>query len=327
MERRDFLKLAATGPALASAAAPPEFRLRQDASSVALQAGDKTVWQFCFGKELAKPMFHPLSLVDGTALTWDGPPDHPWHHALWFSWKYLNHVNYWEADPRERRNKPAAPGAEAGGLTDWRNVRIRRRGAGASVSLDLAYHEPGQPPLLREHRVIDISPPDATGEYHLDWTMTFTAGAKDVDINRTPVIGDKDGVPYGGYAGLSLRFAKDLTDARTVTTRSDPPAEQPTGLFTEAGATAVDYSGLVAGREAGVAFLDHPGNLNAPTPWYLIILPRNASPFHFAEAAVIYYKPHLLRAGKSFTLRYRVVVHGGRWDRARLSAAHAAYVK
>lgn len=309
-------------------AGPPPLRWERAAGSVSLLANDKTVWRFRYGTDIPKPMFDPLALPDGTVLSWNSPPDHPWHHALWFSWKYLNHVNYWESDPREPRlKKETAANREPGGLTEWKNVRIRTQPDGnAAIALELAYHEPGKPPVLRERRTIRISPPDASGDYYLDWTMTFTAGKQDVDINRTPVIGDKDGVAWGGYAGLSLRFARDLTDARTATTKPPAPGPQRTGLMCETGATGVDFSGRIAGREAGVAFLDHPANLNAPTPWYLIIQPQNASPFHFAEAALIYYKPYLLKAGKSFTLRYRTAVHGGRWDRDRLLAEDSRFV-
>ena len=119
------------------AAPPHQLRWEREASSIALLADGKTVWKFRYGQDLPKPMFHPLALVDGTVLTWDSPPDHPWHHALWFSWKYLNHVNYWEADPKEPRRAGAKPAAgksqePRGGLTDWSDVRITpRRNFGA----------------------------------------------------------------------------------------------------------------------------------------------------------------------------------------------------
>jgi hypothetical protein len=312
--------------ACCSLAGAADLRWERGASSVALVAGGKTVWQFRHGDDVAKPMFHPLALTDGTVLTWDSPPDHPWHHALWFAWKYINHVNYWE---EARPDAGAKPSQEKRGTTTWDSGRITPRDDfSASIVLNLSYHEPGQPPVLRERRVIEVSRPNAAGVYHLDWTMTFTAADHDVALDRTPVIGDPGGVVYGGYAGLSIRFAKDFAAAGTVTTKAaDAAASQRTGLFCESGSTAVDFNGVVSGREAGVALLDHPSNLHSPTPWYLIIQPQNQWPFHFAEAAVIYYKPHVLKAGESVTLRYRVVVHPGRWDRSRLVAAQQRFAK
>lgn len=310
----------------------PEFRWERRDSSLALLANGKTVWRFRYGKDLPKPIFHPLALLDGTVLTWDSPPDHLWHHALWFSWKYLNSVNYWEGDPREprrARHVPAGAGHKderRGGITDWGDPKIATRGDfSAGIALDLSYHEPTRPALLREHREIEISAPDPTGEYHLDWTLSFTAGQEHVFLDRTPIPGEKNGVPYGGYSGLSIRFAKDFADVKTATTKTAARRDQRVGFFCEPGAVGVDFNGVIFGQEAGVALLDHPENLNSPTPWYLVMEPEKF--FLFAEAAVIYYNPYLLKAGQSFTLRYRTLVHRGRWTSARLQSAHLEYVK
>jgi hypothetical protein len=40
----------------------------------------------------------------------------------------------------------------------------------------------------------------------------------------------------------------------------------------------------------------------------------------FFSPAVICYGPHTLPAGAVMTLRYRVIVHPGRWDRRRLDS-------
>ncbi len=49
----------------------------------------------------AKPYIHPLRTVAGVPLTAFQPSDHVWHRGLWFSWKYINGVNYWEEAPKE----------------------------------------------------------------------------------------------------------------------------------------------------------------------------------------------------------------------------------
>ncbi|MBA7592916.1 Vitamin B12 transporter BtuB [subsurface metagenome] len=54
-----------------------------------------SIWKFNFDKTEGKPYFHPLALEDGTPLTWLRPEDHPWHRGFWFSWKYINGLNYW----------------------------------------------------------------------------------------------------------------------------------------------------------------------------------------------------------------------------------------
>jgi hypothetical protein len=84
-----------------------------------------------------------------------------------------------------------------------------------------------------------------------------------------------------------------------------------------------DYSGVLNGREMGIAILDHPDNLNAPSPWYAI----NAQVMHYFSPAVICYGPHTLKAGEQLRLRYRVVVHPGRWSAEQIRAAAAAFAK
>jgi hypothetical protein len=84
---------------------------------------------------------------------------------------------------------------------------------------------------------------------------------------------------------------------------------------------ALDYSGLFDGTAAGVAILDHPRNPRSPTPWYVI---RSAE-MSFFSPALLCHEPMTLRQGERMTLRYRVIVHPGRWDAARLSAEHAKF--
>jgi hypothetical protein len=272
---------------------------------VALRRDGQTVWQFNFGTNATKPYFHPVALPGGPVLTWDRPEDHPWHRALWFSWKFLNGVNYWEEDPKTGR---------AAGRTEWSEPRIDTRpDFTARLALDLTYRPGDAPAVLTERREIIVSAPDANGMYALDWDMTFTAGGAPVLLDRTPLPDEPEGKPYGGYAGLSVRLIGELQDVRARTT-VEPVVF--TGHRYRGKAAALEYSGVIAGREAGMAILDHPGNLNAPTPWYAI----NEPVMHYFSPAVICYGPHTLPAGASLRLRYRVLVHPGRWEAERLGA-------
>ena len=46
-----------------------------------------------------RPHVHPLASPSGAVLTRDAPDDHPWHHALWFTIKFVNGENFWEEVP------------------------------------------------------------------------------------------------------------------------------------------------------------------------------------------------------------------------------------
>ena len=43
-----------------------------------------------------RPFVHPVRTPAGHVLTVDAPADHPWHHALWFTIKYVDGDNFWE---------------------------------------------------------------------------------------------------------------------------------------------------------------------------------------------------------------------------------------
>ena len=280
------------------------------AGALSLTQGGKTVWRFNYGTNITKPCFHPLALPGGPTLTWDQPPDHPWHHALWFSWKYIDGVNYWETEAKSAQPK---------GLTRWSDPRIEPRpDFSARIVMALAYRPANGPAVLTEQRVVEISPPVRENTYHLDWAMAFTAAAGDVLLDRTPLPGEPGGQPWGGYAGLSVRFAKDTKDARALT--PDGQAVFADGRY-RGRATAMDYTGLFEGREAGIAILDSPGNINSPSPWYAI----SNSSMHYFSPAVIQHKPYLLKAGQTLTLRYRVVIHPGRWSADQLRDAAGAF--
>jgi len=192
------------------------WRWRQEpGKSVALVGPEGVLWQFNFASDLHLPYFHPLATVDGRSLTQNSPPDHAWHHALWFAWKFINGVNYWETDKKT---------GKSAGRTVWTGAQITTRtDHTARIEMALAYRPAGSTgkAVMTERRVMETGAPDAEGVYHVDWTATFTAGEKDVTLDRTPIPGEPGGKPWGGYAGLSVRLAKDLADR--VATSSDGP--------------------------------------------------------------------------------------------------------
>lgn len=305
-----FQVASVAAPAMNPAAEGTGYSWQQDTNSLALLKGDQVIWRHLHGLDQAKPCFHPISLPGGPELTGFRPPDHPWHRAVWFSWKFINGINYWEEDPKT---------GQAAGKTEWKITQlITRPDFSARIGLALTYRPAGGRPVFEETRVIAVSAPDKIGVYSMTWIMAFTA-LTNVILDRTPLPGEPNGQPYGGYAGLSVRFAGDFQEARAITT------EGPVAFVAEryrGKAPAMDYSGSIGGHEAGVAILDHPENLNAPTPWYAI----NGKTMRYFSPALICYRPHQLDKYDPLILRYRLIVHPDRWDPARLRIEHERFV-
>jgi hypothetical protein len=271
--------------------AEPSLAWKETPHSLALLRGEQVVWQLNYKPEEGKPYFHPVTVAGSESLSDLRPADHRWHRAIWFSWKTINGVLYWEEDPQTGKSP---------GETEVVEVKATaREGHSARVELALSYHPPGQPAVLTERRVLEVTAPAADGSYAIDWQSTFTAGDADVVLDRTPIVGEPQGVAWGGYAGLSLRLVPALRQWQ----------------FTDSGGVAkerwkqarwIAFAGpLPSGQSATIAVLDHPQNLRHPTPWYLILEMPYFSP------AVLYLSPYTLPAKQRFTLRYRILLQAG----------------
>ena len=280
------------------------YRWRQTETLLALLKDGRIVWRFTHDKSRGKPFFDPVCLTDGTQLTWDRPPDHPWHHGLWFSWKYINGLSYWD----ENRET---------GLSAGRNELVAVKAVphgdhSAKIEMTISYHPPDKPVVLTETRVINITAPDNDGRYRMDWTATFTAGGEDVVLGRTAIPGEPQGRAWGGYAGLSVRIAKGISQWQVINSEGEKDM-QAHGKR----ARWMDFSGQTGdGKAAGIAVFDHPQNLRHPSPWYVTVDAK--VPFGYFSPAVLFNKPYMLRAGRSFTLKYRVLVHPGQMGRDSL---------
>jgi len=288
---------------ISSVNAAQEHRWLQTDSTLALQHEEQTLWQFNYGPEHPKPCFHPVALPGSQDLTWFRPDDHPWHRALWFSWKYINGVNYWEED--------RATGASAGSTETVKTTVDPRADHGARIVQQFRYRPGDGDPVLKEDRVIEVSPPTDDGTIVMDWAMEFSA-LTNVVLDRTPLPDEPGGQVFGGYAGLSVRLPRELAEVAVVTTEGSVTFKN--DRF-RGKSPALDYQGILGGRALGITIVDHPKNLNAPSPWYAI----NGPVMHYFSPAVICYGPHTMEPGDSFTLRYRVIVHPERWDGERLS--------
>ncbi len=284
--------------------AKPSYTWSGTETSLALMNHDRVVWRYRHKTdESGKPCFDPLALPDGSALTWHRPPDHPWHRAAWFCWKYINALNYWEEDRKTGRSP---------GRTVVTGVRIAPpKGHDARIELSLVYHPPGKPDVLTEKRIITVTAPATDGSYRVDWQGTFTAGKTDAVL--------RGGEHGGGYAGFSARLAKATRNWKVLNSEGlrDLAAHGKKARW-------VAWSGeLAPGKPAGIAIFDHPGNLRHPSPWY--VAARANIPFNYFSPALLFSEPYTLKAGKSMTLRYRLLVHTGRADAKAMETEWKAF--
>ena len=277
-------------------------------SAVSLRIHDKPLWSYHFDADGCVPYFHPLALADGTVLTAFAPHDHPWHRGLWFSWKFLNGVNYWDWEGR----KEAVPD----GRTEHVGEETVRRGGKDPVMIEMTLQYTHKEDVtLTEKRSILAGLPRPDGSYVLDWKATFTAQQQEVVLDRTSLVQ----APWGGYAGLSYRATSSMQDIHVVDSEG---REGKQGHGKQA--RWMDFSGAIGknSRVAGVTIFDHPGNPRHPTPWFI-----ETEGIQYFGPAFLFDEPLTLSAGQSFTLLYRVMVHPGRGKSAALETEYEVFQK
>ena len=289
----------------------PQYSWQETDSTIALLNHGQIVWQFNYGNDTRKPYFHPVALVDGPVLTCLSPRDHPWHRALWFSWKMLNGVNYWEEDPKT-------------GFPDGRTEVVRSKVTAnndysATILLTLTYHTPDGPVLITENRTTTVSAPDKEGRYRIDWQGIFTAGNQDLLL--------QGGTAGGGYAGMSVRISQTTGDWRLIDSegRVDLPGGPVAKNTHGQKARWMDFSVVdtATGEKGGIAILQHPSSFRYPTHWHNVM--DDKFPFGYFSPAPLWAEPYTLPAGKTLKVSYRILVHPGRGSKDQLDAEWKAF--
>lgn len=292
---------------------------QRDDSSLAWVDGPNVFWCFSYDPGRGKPFFHPLAPGGEAPLTNFRPADHPWHYALWFSWKYINHpddgtqVNYWEENSA----------GNAQGRTRWERPTMATEPDGrATIRLELSYVNPAGGTDLTEIRELGVSAPAADGGFSIDWVARFTAGDRDLVLDRTPMPGEPGGQVNGGYAGLSARMAPLPVTMSVVTTTG--PVEQFVRNRARPNAGAVACNFTEGSRDLGsLAFFSDPANAGTDAPWYII----DSRQMPFICQALLAPQPRAVPAKSGFTLRYRICVRPKAWTQPDLVAAHEEWLK
>jgi hypothetical protein len=233
-----------------------------------------------------KPYCHPIRTPNGIELTADAPLDHFWHRGLWFTWKYVNGVNYWEENQEivGRQVTLVPPTIES--TTDtvrWTSeIEWRDKKDGAEMT------------RIAEQRRIALRLA-TNGALVMDWHIKQKP-LENVLLDRTPF------GTWGGYGGLVVRMTQALQKQRILLsdgTETDHPTGQP---YQWGGIEGKLDTGR--GNAAAFVFLPSPKNRRFPEPFY-----GNAKAFYnFFGPAPLFHEPLPLRAGETLEHAVRVLI-------------------
>lgn len=267
------------------------------------------------GREATKPYFFPVFGPTGRPFTRAYPMedvegedrDHPHQRSFWFTHGNVNGVDFWASDPLN------------GDKPQYGTIRERTRsiggGGGNLVGVlrtenDWLDHEGHA--LLSDERVVWFH--ESASPRVIDFEITLKAGAAPVTFGET-----KEG-SFGLRVASSMDVKKQqggrITNAEGIHDTEAWGKRSPW----------VDYTGPVNGKTVGVAILNHPSSFRYPTAWHV----RDyglfaANPFGYKDFGINEPGEYVMKAGESIRLAYRVILHEGSTDEAKIAEAFRAY--
>jgi hypothetical protein len=292
------------------------------ASGEIRDSNDSLLARYQWAPTSRQPFFHPVcTYAAAEPLTCHAPFDHPWHRGLWWAWKFINGVVFWEDRPGygEGEGESIVVSHLAGETTGGR-VAIRQGLEMRPVGSAEVY--------LRETRLLIAHPevPAIPGAWAIDWDVTTTATVRCV-LNTTPYPEHT----WGGYMGLSFRPNRSMGWGEEIRNSQDGSGQP---VCHGSPARWASYSGLLDGdshgdpanpSRGGLAILDHAGNPRHPTHFYCWSTGSQNRDFGFLAASLLMREALVLEAGESLRLRYRSLFFGGSIDAERLDRAWHDY--
>jgi hypothetical protein len=237
---------------------------------------------------------HPLYGLDGAELTKDWSVDHPHHRGIYWAWPEVDYHG-------ERRDLHALQRVFA---RPTGNCTVKDGPVCALIDAENLWRWEDQEPIVHERALIRAWRAGPTGRF-IDIEFHFTAVKDDVALARRET--DK-------YGGLNLRLA--LVKDQEIVFHTDPAG-------TALRRAWADLSGVFrGGKEAGLAVFQAPGNPDYPGDW--IKYPElNWFQPTFPAAGTRY----VLKKGQPLVLKFRLLIHSDKADKARLAEGWIAYAR
>lgn len=285
---------------LAACAAPSpqgrSLRAEQLDDRVRVTVDGRLVTEYRYAADQKYPYFYPVvGPRSGESVTTESSEPYPHHHSLFFGSDYVNGGNYWQDE------------LSRGQIVAQETRILRAAGPEVEFTQTALWSRPDAEPPIRDQRTVRISSP--SDDVHLiDFDITLTP-LVDVHIEKTN---------HSLFAARMVPALSVDSGGTLVNSHGERNAE---GTFGKEAEWA-DFYGTRAGITEGLAILNHPQNRWTPPPWftrdYGFFSP---TPFNWLEEGVSLARDEPLR------LRYRVVVHGGTTEEARIAELYQAYAR
>jgi hypothetical protein len=265
-------------------------------SKINVTVDGKYFTSYIFSSDEKYPFFYPVNgPLSGGSVTSMRNGEYPHHSSLFFGCDRVNEGNYWQE------------GLERGRIISVNAEILKEGGDTVEISDECIWSRPGAISPVKDHRKITITAPSETVR-QMDVTITMEM-LTDVHIQKT------------NHSLFSARMATDLSvkNGGTLINAEGIKGEKET--FGKP-SPWMDYYGKRGEMIEGLAIMQHPSNPWYPSPWF-------TRDYGFISPTPMYWPANgeetFMKKGETLQLHYRVLVHGGNTDEAKIRELFEIY--
>lgn len=294
-----------------AAAEPPKLSVAMEPNGAKVMIDDEL---FCgyLKRSGTKPVLWPVIGPGGHAFTRSYPVsavepheerDHVHHRSLWFGYEGINGVDFWH-EPEFERSRPLPIGS----VHHREFVRADSDGRVATIATRNDYRDGAGEVVAHDQRIYRFGL-DGDARW-IDFKITLWSP-------RGPlVLGDTKEGAFALRVPGTMKVDEKM--GGKIISSNDDQNDAAWGKP----AKWVDYSGPVGGANAGIAIFAHPSSYQPEPCWHV-------RPYGLFAANPFGSKPYgqareggfRSAEGEPVTLRYRVLLHPGDYEQAKVAEA------
>jgi hypothetical protein len=265
-------------------------------SKINVTINGKYFTSYIFSEDEKYPFFYPVNgPASGGSVTSMRNAEYPHHSSLFFGCDLVNGGNYWQE------------GLERGRIISVNAQILKEGGDTAIITDECIWSRPGALSSVKDIRKFIITSPSATlTQIDVEITMEMLM---DVTIKKT------------NHSLFSARMAADLSVKNGGTMINAEGARSEKDTFGK-NSPWIDYYGKRGNSTEGLAIMQHPSNPWYPSPWF-------TRDYGFMSPTPMYWPENgtetFMKKGTVLNLRYRVLVHAGDHNQAKIAEAFEKY--
>jgi len=250
---------------------------------------------YLFAENEKYPFFYPVNGPSGAGVTSMRNGTYPHHSSLFFGCDRVNGGNYWQE------------GLERGRIVSLREDILENDGPRVVIENECIWSRPGAVSPVKDLRKITITAPSEE-LFQIDFEVTMEM-LMDVTIEKTN---------HSLFSGR-MDPALAVTSGGTMINAEGETGEK--GTFGKA-SSWIDCYGKRGDKIEGMAIMQHPSNEWYPSPWF-------TRDYGFFSPTPMYWpaddKATVMKKGETIKLKYRVLVHTGTNETAKIAEEFKKY--